>query len=166
MSAPPPLRHTTELDEHQLPPERDDGGTEYKLLLSAAPDSHRHCKLTTQLVYRLGEGGGQCVYWLGVHDDGRRLGLSPGQLRRALAVLRSLAEAAGARITEVRQIPTAAPLGIPGVPPLHADLLRKLEPDARRRLCARVALARTAGGRQRWDGTLAFDDSLGGYVSL
>ena len=57
-----------------LPPEVEEGNTEYKLTLK--PNAERLQRLITQLHWRLGEGAGEAQYVLGVTDWGYPEGLS------------------------------------------------------------------------------------------
>ena len=52
-------------------------------------------QLTTQMQWRLTEGGGACTYLLGVADDGRPVGLPPATLSASLETLSRLAAALG-----------------------------------------------------------------------
>lgn len=56
---------------YHLDPENDLGDIEYKLVVNP----HRLSSLETQMLFRLQEGKGQCIYWLGVMDDGFAVGL-------------------------------------------------------------------------------------------
>mmetsp|Transcript_50079 Transcript_50079/g.98003 ORF Transcript_50079/g.98003 Transcript_50079/m.98003 type:complete len:615 (-) Transcript_50079:205-2049(-) len=52
-----------------LPAEKEDGNVEYKRHI-LSPTHERAVKLTTQMSYRLDEGDGECIYEVGVEDDG------------------------------------------------------------------------------------------------
>jgi GTPase len=56
-------------------PEKNDGNIEYKLKL-LNKDDNRINELTTQLRFRCEEGNGLCIYFLGVKDDGKHIGLT------------------------------------------------------------------------------------------
>lgn len=58
----------------------------------------------TQLNWRLSEGSGQCLYALGVEDNGHPRGLDSGDLRASLEVLQAMAAEVGAE-AEVLQTP-------------------------------------------------------------
>lgn len=45
----------------------------------------------TQLKFRLGEGSGECFYYIGVHDDGNLVGLPEGDLAASLETLHAMA---------------------------------------------------------------------------
>ncbi|KAE9000733.1 hypothetical protein PR001_g18707 [Phytophthora rubi] len=70
----------------RLPEEVEEGNVEYKQqLLEPAPERLR--QLTTQMHWRLNEGGGTAFYELGVRDNGELLGLSEDALLRSLGTL-------------------------------------------------------------------------------
>ncbi|GMF19693.1 unnamed protein product [Phytophthora lilii] len=72
-----------------LPEEVEEGNVEYKQqLLEPAPDRLR--QLTTQMHWRLNEGGGTAFYELGVRDNGELLGLSEDAMLRSLGTLARL----------------------------------------------------------------------------
>ena len=54
--------------------EDDEGNIEYKLKL-VKPTDDRLDHLTTQMKFRIGEGGGEAYYRIGVEDDGKAIGL-------------------------------------------------------------------------------------------
>ena len=60
---------------NNLTPEKDDGNIEYKLSLCDIDDNIIN-KRITQMKYRLYEGNGEALYFIGVMDDGSLLGLS------------------------------------------------------------------------------------------
>ena len=71
--------------------EKDDGNMEYKLqLLSLNP--RRVEELTTQLKYRVAEGQGECIYVIGVMDDGNPKGLDEEDLYESVENLKSIAK--------------------------------------------------------------------------
>jgi GTPase len=86
--------------------ERDEGCEEYKLKL-VRPTAHRLVELTTQLGYRLGEGGGEAVYRIGFADSGRAVGLRADELDESLATLRAMCAQLGASMRILSQIPAA-----------------------------------------------------------
>ena len=70
----------------RLPEEVEEGNVEYKQqLLELTPDRLR--QLTTQMHWRLNEGGGTAFYELGVRDNGEVLGLPEAALLRSLQAL-------------------------------------------------------------------------------
>ncbi|KII85545.1 hypothetical protein PLICRDRAFT_126321 [Plicaturopsis crispa FD-325 SS-3] len=86
----------------KLAPEAEEGNVEYKLqLLSPTPD--RFARLTTQLKWRLLEGGGYALYELGVADSGDLVGLTQDDMSRTLDTLGCMARELGARVVVVRE---------------------------------------------------------------
>ena len=63
----------------KLPHEDDEGNVEYKWKL-VRPTEERLQQLITQLHFRLGEGGNEAIYEIGVEDDGTPRGLSDDDL--------------------------------------------------------------------------------------
>ena len=55
--------------------EKEDGNIEYKLKI-LCKDKKRKEELISQMAYRLNEGGGECIYILGISDHGEPLGIS------------------------------------------------------------------------------------------
>ena len=87
----------------QLDPEEDDtGNVEYKFqILPTSKD--RFDRLVTQLSWRLTEGGGTCVYELGVLDDGTLAGIPLEDMRKSLFNLCAMAQLLGAE-AEIRRL--------------------------------------------------------------
>lgn len=85
-----------------LDPEDDEGAVEYKWSLVQPPPA-RFLELVTQMKYRLLEGSGECIYEIGVTDDGRARGLSPDALAASLATLSRMAEELHAECTVIRR---------------------------------------------------------------
>lgn len=83
-------------DVQWLQPEAHEGNMEYKLKLMPQPGRVPH--LITQMHYRLAEGGGECVYIVGVEDNGYPCGLPPHELSHSLRVLHALVDRVGACI--------------------------------------------------------------------
>ncbi|EGZ19314.1 hypothetical protein PHYSODRAFT_497084 [Phytophthora sojae] len=82
----------------RLPEEVEEGNVEYKLqLLEPAPERLR--QLTTQMHWRLNEGGGTAFYELGVRDNGELLGLSEDALLRSLGTLARMCRVVHAEMT-------------------------------------------------------------------
>ena len=79
-----------ENSEKRFLPENDEGFIEYKIKLS--PNTpERFEKLVSQLKYRLEEGNGECLYRLGVADNGECVGLSDQELSESYTTLQNLA---------------------------------------------------------------------------
>lgn len=92
-----------------LPGEQEVGHIEYKLRL-LDPTPSRFQQLVTQLNWRLSEGCGECIYFLGVEDNGHPLGLAKAELSASLAVLRAMAVEVRAT-AEVLQTPPGSAKG-------------------------------------------------------
>ncbi|KAI3623088.1 hypothetical protein CBS14141_003871 [Malassezia furfur] len=86
-----------------VPEEDESGNIEYKLqILPVSAD--RFDRLVTQLSWRLTEGGGSCVYELGVRDDGALVGISLDDMRQSLTYLCAMAQNVGAHVSLQRLI--------------------------------------------------------------
>ena len=84
-----------------LPPENDaEGNVEYKSTL-VNPSANRLQHLSTQMKWRLQEGGGQALYEIGVGDDGALVGLSDEEMRMSLDTLERMAAEIGASVAIV-----------------------------------------------------------------
>ena len=70
--------------------EYDNGNVEYKLKLCDV-NYDRIVELTTQMNKRLGEGNGECYYFIGVEDNGNNLGISKEELDITLSVINTIA---------------------------------------------------------------------------
>ncbi|EGC39348.1 hypothetical protein DICPUDRAFT_147862 [Dictyostelium purpureum] len=87
--------------EH-LKPEVEYGNVEYKLqLINPSADRLEH--LVSQMKWRMGEGGGECVYELGFSDDGTAVGLSDIDMEASLTTLKLMASKLSADLTVVRE---------------------------------------------------------------
>ena len=74
-----------------LEPECDDGSVEYKRHL-VKPSQRTFDKLTTQLLYRLNEGSGECSYEIGVDDDGTVRGINEEEMKLSVETLENMAK--------------------------------------------------------------------------
>ena len=92
----------------QLPPEDDAGDTEYKLVV--AGDPLRVEGLVTQMRGRLCDGRGRAVYWIGVLDSGKMVGVSRTALDASVHNLVAVARKAGAVVVSVDTAPAVADL--------------------------------------------------------
>lgn len=87
------------LDWSDLPRESDVGCVEYKVRLNNEHhDAFRVQRLTTQMKFRLCEGGGTAYYLLGVSDSGFATGLGPRDHATAAEVLMNVAAIGGATL--------------------------------------------------------------------
>ncbi|PRW57468.1 Two-component response regulator ARR14 isoform 1 [Chlorella sorokiniana] len=119
-----------------LPGEQEAGRVEYKLRL-LNPTPARFQQLVTQLKWRLSEGGGECLYALGVEDNGHPRGLDDQDLEASLSVLRSMAAEVGAQ-AEVLQTPPGSSEGLRCA---VVRVVRGAAPTAARYEDLRVAIA-------------------------
>ena len=92
-----PKERKISIDVSQFPLEKkkyhieyDYGNVEYKLKLCDV-DLDRIVGLTTQMNNRLGEGNGECYYYIGVEDNGNALGISKEELEISLSVINTIA---------------------------------------------------------------------------
>lgn len=70
----------------KIQPESDDGNKEYKLkLINGTPE--RIEQWISQMRYRMDEGGGECIYYLGVTDSGGLKGLTPEEYKETISIL-------------------------------------------------------------------------------
>jgi len=76
---------------NQLKKEKYYGNIEYKLKL-VSKSSERIQELATQMCFRLEEGNGECIYVIGVEDDGNPLGISEDDMRESLKTLEQIAK--------------------------------------------------------------------------
>jgi GTPase len=73
-----------------MEPEKNDGNVEYKLkLINKSTD--RIEELATQMRYRCNEGNGECIYNIGVEDDGNILGISDEEFNETIEILKTMA---------------------------------------------------------------------------
>ena len=78
----------------KLPPENECGCAEYKYKFDEKALTHplfrRKEKLQTQMLYRMNEGCGHCIYYIGVCDDGEIKGISLEEITYSEKVLLEL----------------------------------------------------------------------------
>ena len=67
-------------------PEDDEGHIEYKQHL-IEPSQERMDRLTSQMKYRIAEGGGEALYELGVSDKGIPHGLTDKELEKSMETI-------------------------------------------------------------------------------
>lgn len=73
-----------------MEPEKDEGNIEYKLKLLNCSDQ-RVEKLASQMRYRCNEGNSECIYNIGVEDDGRMTGVTKEEYNETLMYLKKAA---------------------------------------------------------------------------
>ena len=72
-------------------PEKEDGKVEYKLkILNKSPE--RIERLATQMAYRCNEGGSECIYNIGVEDNGTMAGITKEEYEETLKTLKCVAD--------------------------------------------------------------------------
>lgn len=74
-----------------MEPEKEEGNIEYKLKL-INKTNERIQKLVSQMRFRCHEGGGECIYNIGVEDDGTMVGLTEEEYKETINTLKSMAE--------------------------------------------------------------------------
>jgi elongation factor 1-alpha len=85
----------------KYPPEYESGNVEYKLTLSESYEDKLE-KLSTQIKYRVNEGGGEALFVLGVSDDGEVVGLTEEEYKRSFELLKKAAEKVNVQVGELR----------------------------------------------------------------
>ena len=74
-----------------MEPEKEDGNIEYKLKLIGVSD-HRVNELASQMRFRCDEGGSECIYNLGVADNGEEVGITAEEFEETISALNSAAD--------------------------------------------------------------------------
>lgn len=91
-----------QIEISRLEPENEYGNVEYKLRLTdPTPDRIEH--LVTQLKWRIREGHGEAILFLGVKDDGQFVGLTQEETRLSLVTLERMSSKIGASMTVVKE---------------------------------------------------------------
>lgn len=73
-----------------MSPENPEGNKEYKLKLSD-DTTEKIEKLTSQMRYRMQEGGGEAIYTIGVTDSGEMIGIDPEEFEKTKSILTNMA---------------------------------------------------------------------------
>ena len=90
-----------------MKPENDEGNIEYKLkLLDLSP--FRIERLATQMRYRCDEGGSECIYNLGVEDDGTMSGITDEEYAITINCLTKAATKNSYSITNLTKTPISS----------------------------------------------------------
>lgn len=89
------------IEYNRLEPENEYGNVEYKLRLTN-PTADRVERLVTQLKWRIREGNGEAIVYLGVRDDGQFVGLTPDEARLSLQTLERMSSKIGAKMSVVK----------------------------------------------------------------
>lgn len=83
-----------------MEPEKEDGNIEYKLkLMDITPE--RIERLATQMRYRCTEGGSECIYILGVEDDGTMTGMTDKEYDSTIKCIQAAAQTNSYTVTQL-----------------------------------------------------------------
>ena len=83
-----------------MEPEKEDGNIEYKLkLMNITPE--RIERLATQMRYRCTEGGSECIYILGVEDDGTMTGMTDDEYDSTIKCIQAAAQTNSYSVTQL-----------------------------------------------------------------
>lgn len=91
-----------QIEKTRLEPENDYGNIEYKLRLTD-PTAERVERLVTQLKWRIREGHGEAILYLGVKDNGLFVGLTAEEIRLSMQTLERMSSKIGAKMTIVNE---------------------------------------------------------------
>lgn len=91
-----------QIEATRLEPENEYGNVEYKLRLTD-PTPERIERLVTQLKWRIREGHGEAILFLGVKDNGLFVGLTSEEIRLSLQTLERMSSKIGATMTVVKE---------------------------------------------------------------
>lgn len=92
-------------DYNRLEPEKDDGNIEYKYKLENSTDD-RIEQLSCQLRYRMQEGNNECLYRIGVHDNGQVEGLTDDEYKESIRILDIMCKKNNYIISSIYKYPT------------------------------------------------------------
>jgi len=89
-----------------FPPENDEGNVEYKRHLCSEElktfdYNTRFQQLITQMKFRLGEGNGIAIYYIGIEDDGSLYGISQEEIKKSISVLKKMAIYLNAKVDSI-----------------------------------------------------------------
>ena len=87
-------------------PEKEDGNIEYKLKMLNMSES-RIERLATQMRYRCDEGGSECIYNLGVEDDGTITGITDDEYQTTIKCIASAAYKNSYTISKLTKTPVS-----------------------------------------------------------
>lgn len=77
------------------------------------------------MIYRMEEGNGECLYELGITDDGEPIGLPLAELEQSISMLRQLAANSNATVHELTRIKST----ITNLSKAHLHLLKDINPS-------------------------------------
>ena len=87
----------------KLQPEVEYGNKEYKLKI-CNKQNDRIEQLTTQLKWRLNEGNGEALYYIGVNDDGSIVGLSSNEFQETIMNIKKMCEKINSKIVSTQKV--------------------------------------------------------------
>tara|TARA_Y200000002_G_scaffold372360_1_gene370057 strand:- start:840 stop:2186 length:1347 start_codon:yes stop_codon:yes gene_type:complete len=87
----------------KLEPEVEYGNKEYKLKI-INKENDRLEKLASQLKWRLNEGNGEALYYIGVNDDGSVVGLNSDELKETIMNIKKMCEKINSKIISTQKI--------------------------------------------------------------
>ena len=87
----------------KLEPEVEYGNKEYKLKI-CNKQNDRIEQLTTQLKWRLNEGNGEALYYIGVNDDGSVVGLNSDELKETIMNIKKMCEKINSKIVSTQKV--------------------------------------------------------------
>ena len=87
----------------KLEPEVEYGNKEYKLKI-INKENDRIEQLASQLKWRLNEGNGEALYYIGVNDDGSVVGLSGNELKETIMNIKKMCEKINSKIISTEKI--------------------------------------------------------------
>ena len=89
--------------EKHLPQELDDGNIEYKrCIINIVPN--RIEEYITQMKWRLSEGDGEAIYYIGIEDDGSFYEWSENDKNDSLKMIKKIVSKANLKITKLEKI--------------------------------------------------------------
>ena len=83
--------------DYKLQAEVECGNIEYKMVINNNTE-HKINKLGTQMLYRLYQGSGYVIYYIGVCDDGKIVGLSKKELSKSFLILQKVSNKIDAKL--------------------------------------------------------------------
>jgi GTPase len=86
-----------------LTKELDDGNTEYKRCLVNIDDKRME-EYITQMIWRVGEGNGEAIYYLGIEDDGSFYSWTVDEKDESLKTIKKIASKANLKIVKAEKI--------------------------------------------------------------
>lgn len=84
------------------PEEQYYGNREYKLYLDTQDNNDKLQKRSTQLLYRLNEGGGRALYLFGVNDNGNSIGCNRIALYNSIKSIINMSNIINSQITKIQ----------------------------------------------------------------